>query len=74
MYMMKLELLVDRNFFSKYLVSKLSEACIVFMAKWNANIHVYNFEPGSCLNIKMLSYQYRDPHVKGKTVLRPSYL
>ena len=26
------------------------------------------------LNIKMSSYQYRDPHVKDKTVLRPSYL
>ena len=26
------------------------------------------------LNIKMLSYQYRDPHVKDKTVLRPSYI
>ena len=26
------------------------------------------------LNIKMLSYQYRDPRVKDKTVLRPSYL
>ena len=30
--------------------------------------------PGGCLNIKMSSYQYRDPHVKDKTVLRPSYL
>ena len=26
------------------------------------------------LNIKMSSYQYRDPHVKDKTVSRPSYL
>ena len=26
------------------------------------------------LNIKMLSYEYRDPHVKDKTVLWPSYL
>ena len=25
-------------------------------------------EPGGHLNIKMSSYQYRDPHVKGKTV------
>ena len=30
--------------------------------------------PGGRLNIKMLSYQYRDPHVKDKTVARPSYL
>ena len=30
--------------------------------------------PGGRLNIKMSSYQYRDPHVKDKTVLRPSYL
>ena len=27
-----------------------------------------------CLNIKMSSYQYRDSHVKDKTVLRPSTL
>ena len=26
------------------------------------------------LNIQMLSYHYRDPHVKDKTVSRPSYL
>ena len=26
------------------------------------------------LNIKMSSYQYKDPHVKDKTVSRPSYL
>ena len=32
------------------------------------------WHPGGCLNIKMLSYQYRDPHVRDKTVLRPSYL
>ena len=25
-------------------------------------------DPGGCLNIKMLSYQYSDPHVKDKTV------
>ena len=31
-------------------------------------------EPGRCLNIKMQSYQYRDSHVKDKTVSRPSYL
>ena len=32
--------------------------------------------PGGHLStcIKMLSYQYRDPHVKDKTVIRPSYL
>ena len=29
---------------------------------------------GGRLNIKMLSYQYRDPDVKAKTVSRPSYL
>ena len=31
-------------------------------------------EPGGRLNIKMLSCQYGDPHVKDKTVSRPSYL
>ena len=29
---------------------------------------------GARLNIKIPSYQYRDPHVKEKTVSRPSYL
>ena len=29
---------------------------------------------GGCLNIKMSSYQYRDPHVKDETVSWPSYL
>ena len=29
---------------------------------------------GGHLNMKMSSYQYRDPHVKDKTVLRLSYL
>ena len=29
---------------------------------------------GGRLNIKMSSYKYRDPHVKDKTVLQPSYL
>ena len=31
-------------------------------------------EPGVSLNIKMSSYLYMDPHVKNKTVSRPSYL
>ena len=31
-------------------------------------------EPGGHISIKMLSYQYRDPHVKDKKVSRPSYL
>ena len=30
--------------------------------------------PGGCPNIKMSSYQYRDPHNKDKTVSWPSYL
>ena len=34
----------------------------------------YCFVSRGHLNIKMLSYQYRDPHVKDKTVSRPSYL
>ena len=29
---------------------------------------------GSRLNVKMLSYQYRDSHYKDKTVVRPSCL
>ena len=31
-------------------------------------------EPGGRLNIRMLSFQYRDPHVKDNTVFWPSYL
>ena len=31
-------------------------------------------DQGGCLNIKMSSYQYKDAHVKDKTVSRPSYL
>ena len=39
------------------------------------NHFIYKYvPPGGRLNIKMSSYQYRDPHVKDKTVLRPSYL
>ena len=34
----------------------------------------HEMHSGGRLNIKMLSYQYRDPHVKDKTVSRPSYL
>ena len=33
-----------------------------------------NRRPGRRLDIKMLSYQYREPHVKDKMVSRPSYL
>ena len=38
--------------------------------------HGINYVPsaGGRLNIKMLSYQYGDPHVKDKTVLQLSYL
>ena len=31
-------------------------------------------DSGGYLNIKMLFYQYRDPHIKDKTVSQPSYL
>ena len=37
-------------------------------------MHVRVRASGGRLNIKMSSYQYRDPHVKDKTVLWPSYL
>ena len=41
-------------------------------------IHQYiksvDLEPGSRLNIKMPSYQCRDPHYKDKTIWRPSHL
>ena len=34
----------------------------------------FYMRPGDRRNIKMSSYQYRDPHVKDETVSRPSYL
>ena len=43
---------------------------IDFLTKWCKNIHIYK-RSGCSLNIKMLSYLYRDTHVK---VSRPSYL
>ena len=30
--------------------------------------------PGACVNIKILPYQYRDPHVEDKTVSQPNFL
>ena len=49
-----------------------------FALSWRAYlIYVILLKMGSSegrLNIKMLSYQYRDPHVKDKTVSRSSYL
>ena len=35
---------------------------------------ILKWPPGDCLNIKMLSYQYRNYHYKDKTVLLQSYL
>ena len=35
---------------------------------------LWKCHPESRLNIKMSSYQYMDPHIKDKTVSRPSYL
>ena len=40
---------------------------------WYAKVSCSVWTRG-CLNIKMSSYQYSDPHVKNKTVSRPSYL
>ena len=45
--------------------------CVIVMYSISVSYCKY---PGGRLNIKMSSYQYRDPHVKGKTVWRPSYL
>ena len=41
---------------------------------WNTGQLQRYQSSGGRLNIKMLSYQYRDPYVKDKTVSRPSYL
>ena len=40
----------------------------------NSSLYFWHMYLGAHLNIKMLSYQYRDPHVKDKTVSQPSYL
>ena len=49
------------------------------LSRWSAQLLICVEEsmkkrPGGRLNVKMSSYQYRDPHVKDKTVSRPSYL
>ena len=44
----------------------------VYVEPWE--LRSIMLESGGRLNIKMSSYQYRDPHVKDKTVSRPSYL
>ena len=44
------------------------------LGKCNWNCKASYSNPGDCLNIKMSSYQYRDSHVKDKTVSRPSFL
>ena len=36
--------------------------------------YIYCWSSGDHLNVRILSYQYRDPHVKDKTAFRPSYL
>ena len=55
----------------------LTVALWCHMVSWKLVISWVNgLLPGGCLNIKMSSssYQYRDPHVKYKTVLWPSDL
>ena len=37
-------------------------------------IRYMSMSPWGRLNIKMVSYQYSDPNIKDKTVVRPSYL
>ena len=47
---------------------------VKLMAKSSNPLSELIQQPGDHLNIKMSSYKYRDPHVKDKTVSRPSYL
>ena len=57
-------------------IYNLTKQCLTLLQwtflHWQGGI--FNVESGVHLNIKMSSYQYRDPHIKSKTVLRPSYL
>ena len=39
-----------------------------------SDLDITRLLPGGSLSSKMLSYQYRDPHVKDKRVSQPSYL
>ena len=55
-----MDLYVDSNYHSRYSIS-------IWILDDDKDSEV-------CLNIKMLSYQYRDPHVQDKTISRPSYL
>ena len=47
------------------------KSILLIMFSWNYPVSA---RPGGRLNIKISSYQCRDPHVKDKTVSRPSYL
>ena len=47
---------------------------IMFLHYDKYDIFMFDINSGGRLNIKMSSYQFRDPDVKDKTISRPSYL
>ena len=53
----------------------ISNIVIYFAYHWNhLRVSDGSWWPGDRLSIKMSSYQYKDPHVKDKTVSKHSYL
>ena len=61
-----------------YILLRCGDACQIWTWSTNAidtfaKLPTEKWRPGNRLSIKMLSYQYRDPHVKDKTASRPSY-
>ena len=83
-------LVVLHKVIKKITVTPLSITAAEITATWlfiHQPVHANNYEntealhhwpfirwSGGCLNINMSSYQYRDPHIKDKTVSRPSHL
>ena len=68
------------KFWSRLLLLLLSLFIILYFAIVSCRQHycvIIDYavtRPGGRLNIKMSSYQWKDPHVKDKTASRPSYL
>ena len=55
-------------------ISTHCSTCMYLASHFSYALGFIYEDSGSCLNIKMSSYQYRDSYVKDKTVSRPSYL
>ena len=69
---------VTERYYTKYCMCYHVDMVVFYMFKSYIKPVVRGdpllISPGGGLNIKMSSYQYRDPHVEDKMVSRPSYL